>query len=117
MKSVDKSYIKYINKLAILAMILQVLDGLYTYIGIRLFGSVIEGNPIIRFAVNLAGAELALISIKFAACLMISYISRVKSNQVFYMLIFVNFVYLNVVALWAYEFFLNFMHIRSFLNF
>jgi hypothetical protein len=83
-------------------MFLQICDGVLTYVGVNAFGSMAEGNPLILFLMYYVGIESALILIKTVSCLLIVLLTRLKSKQVFYILIFVNFIYFNVVLLWIY---------------
>jgi hypothetical protein len=48
-------------------VIAQCLDGVFTYLGISLWGPSVEGNPIIRSAVTYAGPELGLAGAKLFA--------------------------------------------------
>lgn len=43
------------NLVILLFVIVQVLDGALTYLGVHLFGHGIEANPLVRSAVSLAG--------------------------------------------------------------
>ena len=42
----------------------QVADGLFTYFGIRTFGTAIEGNPLVAWYVAAYGAGVALVGAK-----------------------------------------------------
>jgi hypothetical protein len=48
-------------------LIAQCLDGVFTYLGINLLGPGVEGNPIIRSVVAMAGPELGLLGAKLFA--------------------------------------------------
>jgi hypothetical protein len=48
-------------------VVAQCLDGVFTYLGISLFGPGVEGNPLIRSAVTYAGPELGLAGAKLFA--------------------------------------------------
>ena len=45
----------------------QVLDGVFTYLGVRLWGPGIEANPIVSSAVSLAGLGTGLAAVKLTA--------------------------------------------------
>lgn len=45
----------------------QVLDGVFTYLGVRIWGPTIEGNPIISAAVAFAGLGAGLAGAKLVA--------------------------------------------------
>jgi len=45
----------------------QLLDGIFTYVGISMFGSGIEANPLIAWSMTMLGAGGALIAIKLMA--------------------------------------------------
>jgi uncharacterized membrane protein len=49
-----------------LLILVQILDGLFTAIGINSFGIAIEGNPLIRSAIEVWGVVPTLFSIKLA---------------------------------------------------
>ncbi len=45
----------------------QVLDGVFTYLGVRVWGPSIEANPIVSSAVAVAGLGVGLSAVKLAA--------------------------------------------------
>lgn len=45
----------------------QVLDGVFTYLGVRLWGPGIEANPLVSSAVAAAGLGTGLIAVKLTA--------------------------------------------------
>ncbi len=49
-------------------LILQVADGLITYVAVAIFGSSAEANPLLRTLIHLAGAGPALLVAKLLAC-------------------------------------------------
>lgn len=51
--------------------LLQVVDGVLTMIGVRHFGSVIEGNPLVRAMIEMLGAIPALCLTKLFAIIVI----------------------------------------------
>jgi hypothetical protein len=54
----------------LLFLIVQCLDGCFTYLGVRTWGLGVEGNPIVSSAVSVAGLGLGLFIAKlFAAAL------------------------------------------------
>ncbi len=48
-------------------LIVQCLDGAFTYLGVRTWGPGIEGNPIVSSAMSVAGLGLGLASVKLVA--------------------------------------------------
>jgi uncharacterized membrane protein len=48
-------------------LIVQCLDGVFTYLGISFWGNGIEANPLVRSAVELAGLGVGLTGVKLAA--------------------------------------------------
>lgn len=53
--------------------ILQIFDGLYTYLGVQKFGTIdVEGNPIVHYAMTHLGVAGGLLLIKAIACLFIA---------------------------------------------
>jgi arginine exporter protein ArgO len=51
--------------LVLLVFILaQVADGLFTYLGITMFGAAIEGNPVVAWYITAFGAGFAMIGAK-----------------------------------------------------
>src|SRR5687767_5376907 len=69
----------YGNALVIGFMLVQCLDGVFTYIGIATFGPAIEANPLVSSAVAFAGpgAGLAAAKLLAAACGMVLHLLRV----------------------------------------
>ena len=56
------------GNLAVLGFLfVQCLDGIYTYLGVSIWGASIEANPLIRTAVELGGLGLGLGGIKMLA--------------------------------------------------
>jgi len=54
----------------ILLFILQILDGLFTYLGVQKFRTInVEGNPIVHYVMSQLGPAEGLITIKLIACL------------------------------------------------
>ena len=52
----------------LLFLIAQAGDGVLTYLGVTLYGSQIEGNPLIRWLMSTLGEGPALAAAKLAAC-------------------------------------------------
>ena len=69
----------YGNALVIGFMLVQCLDGMFTYIGIATFGSSIEANPLVSSAIAFAGpgAGLAAAKLLAAACGIVLHLLRV----------------------------------------
>lgn len=57
-----------------LLLFLQLLDGLFTYIGIGRYGIEAEGNPIIKYLIFHFGSVSALFTVKLIACLAIMFL-------------------------------------------
>lgn len=56
------------GNLAILAfLVVQALDGMFTYVGIVSYGPAVEGNPLLSWMMAALGAGPALAGAKFAA--------------------------------------------------
>jgi hypothetical protein len=55
------------NAVIILFFVAQALDGAFTYIGIRMFGPTIEGNPLLAWLIASFGAGPTLAGAKLAA--------------------------------------------------
>jgi hypothetical protein len=56
------------GNLAILAfLVVQALDGMFTYVGIVSFGPAVEGNPLLSWMIGTIGAAPALAGAKMAA--------------------------------------------------
>jgi hypothetical protein len=54
--------------LAVLGFVLvQCLDGVFTYLGVEIWGLGIEANPLVSSAVSVAGLGLGLASVKLVA--------------------------------------------------
>jgi Domain of unknown function (DUF5658) len=54
-----------VGKAVMLVFVLtQVADGLFTYFGIKMFGTAIEGNPLVAWYVAAYGAEVAIVGAK-----------------------------------------------------
>ena len=93
-----------------LVIILQFLDGLTTYIGVKALGPRAEGNPLIRYAIENLGPEFALVSIKLLAVMFVVALYRLNRKSKTYLktvLVILSVVYINVVAMWIYAFWNN----------
>jgi hypothetical protein len=62
-------------------LLVQVLDGMFTYLGVTLWGLHIEANPLISSAVEYAGLGRAVVGAKMAAILfgILLHVRRVHS--------------------------------------
>ena len=62
-------------------LLVQVLDGVFTYLGVTIWGVHIEANPLISSAVAYAGLGRAVVGAKLAAILfgMLLHVRRVHS--------------------------------------
>ena len=52
----------------VLFLLAQAGDGVLTYVGVTLYGSQMEGNPLIRWLMSALGEGPALTTAKLAAC-------------------------------------------------
>lgn len=88
--------------LFLLNSILQLLDGLLTYIGVTLFGSEAEGNYLIRYLIETIGLELGLIIPKITAIALIYFLYRqINKNSIVEKCLYVLLgFYLAVVITW-----------------
>jgi uncharacterized protein DUF5658 len=74
------------GNLAVVGFILvQILDGSFTYLGVRLWGPAIEANPVVSSAVALAGLGAGLAGVKLVAIAfgMILHLRRVHNLVAF----------------------------------
>jgi hypothetical protein len=55
------------NVVVICFVVVQYLDGLFTYFGVHIWGASIEANPIVSSAVSIAGVGGGLAAAKLAA--------------------------------------------------
>jgi hypothetical protein len=71
----------YGNVLVLGFLIVQCLDGVFTYIGIATWGPAIEANPLISSAVAAAGPEVGLTGAKLiaAGCGIVLHLLRVHA--------------------------------------
>ena len=53
--------------MVVLFLVTQALDGVLTYVGVRLYGLPIEGNPLLGWLMGLMGQGVALAAAKVAA--------------------------------------------------
>lgn len=82
---------------AALLIILQVLDGLFTFWGIENFGTKVEGNPLVKSLIESWGPEQVLITIKLFAVGIIIFLMSQKALKP---LIFIAGAYVAVVYMW-----------------
>jgi uncharacterized membrane protein len=83
------------------SIVLQILDGILTYIGVTQlgYGSKAEGNPIIKYFIDTLGAEFGLIITK---CFAIFIIWRFKHLFGIKSFLFICGIYTVVVFGWVY---------------
>jgi membrane-bound metal-dependent hydrolase YbcI (DUF457 family) len=111
------SKLQIVQLFCLLHVILQILDGSFTYWGISNFGVRVEGNPFIVLLVDQFGLVQGLLMAKLSGIGFIGiFYHIIKTNldqfkTLFFMLGFVNIVYGVVVAIWftAWLFPENFM--------
>ena len=75
----DAAHDVYGNALVIGFILVQCLDGIFTYIGIAMFGPAIEANPLVSSAIAVAGPGAGLTAAKLlaAACGIVLHLQRV----------------------------------------
>jgi len=92
------------NKIIILLLIFsQLFDGIFTYMGVRIGGLDVEGNPIVKYLMTNLGAAGGLILIKILAISMLSYLYTVShryDKKFSIVLMFIFVIYLVVLILW-----------------
>lgn len=90
----------------VLSALLQLLDGILTYIGVSTspLGLDVEGNPIIKGIMRSIGPGMALLLVKSFAVGAIFYLKRSASDLVMLKaaLYVVNLLYLISAVLWIY---------------
>lgn len=91
-----------------LNILLQILDGILTYIGVSALSHGIdaEGNPIVKFLMRNLGPGTALLLVKGFAVSIIFYLRNASSHLVMLKvaLYTVNLLYLISAVLWIYVF-------------
>lgn len=88
---------KNLIKLALALFLLQIADGICTYVGVTNFGVAVEGNPLIKYLITLTGAAVALISVKASTLIPIYLLTKAKAEKI---LIFLVGLYIGVVLQW-----------------
>ncbi len=61
-------------------LLFQILDAVLTYIGVLSFGVEMEGNPLIRFLMNLVGPLVAIFVVKSFAVLCVVYLWNLRTK-------------------------------------
>lgn len=69
--AIPNTKLDLIRKLGWLLILFQILDGAFTLLGISIFGSAIEGNPIIKHVIEYCGPGLAIGLIKLLTIIII----------------------------------------------
>lgn len=87
------------------AIVLQVLDGTFTYWGVANFGIAIEGNPFVAMMIEQYGLIQGLIMTKLGGILSVSFLYKISLNEVSSFIprsgiVFLNVVYSIVVGIW-----------------
>lgn len=83
-------------------MLLQILDGTLTYMGVTWFSLDAEGNPLIKYIMETLGIICGLVVVKLGAIGIIYYLKNICTKPVLVSLMLLSVVYSNVVALWVY---------------
>lgn len=97
--------LKFRTKLLVsLLCLFQILDGLFTFLGVQRFGLEAEGNPIVKYFIVLIGLFPALFLLKSLSAVLILFLgSHASSNaKVEGMLYAIFLFYLYVLAAWVY---------------
>jgi uncharacterized membrane protein len=91
-----------------LHVLLQILDGILTYVGVLYlgFGTEIEGNPIVRWLMNEMGPSTALVVTKGTGILSVLGAALKMSDKGMLQTVIsrVNLLYMLACAMWAYAF-------------
>lgn len=93
------------NNLILLNLVLQILDGLLTYIGVRLIGLEGEGNYLIKLIMTHFGVFQGLVLVKLSSIVILSmaFLSiPIVPKKVFMLLLPINIIYLFAVFTWIY---------------
>ena len=77
-------------------LLVQCLDGVFTYLGVSIWGPEIEGNPLIGSAMSVAGMTPGLASAKLMA---ISFGIMLHLRRVHNLVAFLNVIYVGVAIL------------------
>lgn len=72
--STRKASLMFLLILFLTAVLLQIADGALTYQGVSLYGTAVEGNPLVRWTMNTLSPVTALVLFKGAAIVILSYI-------------------------------------------
>jgi hypothetical protein len=89
----------------ILHVLLQILDGILTYMGVTILAksTEIEGNPMLKWLMNEIGVVLAIVIVKSCAVLIILTLNKSAKKSVMLRrcLFAVNLIYILVCAMWV----------------
>jgi hypothetical protein len=86
-------------------LIVQGLDGVFTYLGLRMWGPGIEGNPLVSAAVAFAGLGIGVASAKLVAVSlgMLLHLRRVHDVVAMLTLVYVTMAILPWTALFLFR--------------
>jgi hypothetical protein len=89
----------YVDGLWILFVVVQILDGVLTYIGVRTFGIGIEGNPLVAWYAQAFGPAAGLAAAKLFAigCASILYLTARRGAVAILTVVYIVFA----IAPWA----------------
>ena len=73
-------FLKYTNFFVFFLICLQVLDGVFTYVGINNYGNEIEGNPLIQKLILSNGPSLGLFFAKLFTVLAILFLWKLRNK-------------------------------------
>ena len=106
-RSSGKTRLDIIAMLCIWHIILQILDGTFTYWGVSTYGIEIEGNPFVSMLIEQFGLLPGLLMAKGSGIAIVTYfynIYKKNSSETFktfsWVLITVNLIYALVVFVW-----------------
>jgi len=77
-----------------LLVVCQILDGVLTYIGVSEFGTWREGNPLLKYLMDIYSPGIVLLLVKFVAIIMLYTIKLVYDSTVRSMLFIVPCLYI-----------------------
>lgn len=63
----DTAESRFGDLMVICFLVVQLLDGVFTYLGVRLWGPGIEANPLVSSAVSMAGVGAGVAGVKLVA--------------------------------------------------
>jgi len=103
-KKPSKKEYRIATLLILFLIYLQVMDLVFTRIGLHLYGIDAEGNPIVKYLVSHLGIDFGLISVKLVAILLLMWfltnVTRVYSRRLVVILVFLSIIYSFALYTW-----------------